>query len=165
MIHFGWGMRDGLPGRIQMRREAGWELKQRGFTLIELLVTLVILGILAALAIVALFSALDRAKQRATMADMRTISKAIEAYQIDVGRIPQGDLTAVAPLLVPYQTNVVPQADHWSNPMIYTASSSAYSLESYGKDGVDGADVSLGTRGDYNLDILLSDGMFIAAPE
>jgi len=148
-----------------MGRKAGRERRESGFTLIELLVTLVILGILAALAIVALVSALDRAKQRATMADMRTVSKAIEAYQVDVGRIPQGDLPTIAPLLVPYQINVVPQSDHWSNPMNYTASATSYSLESYGKDGTDGANISLGTRGDYNLDILLSDGVFIASPE
>jgi general secretion pathway protein G len=148
-----------------MSRKSLREQQQRGFTLIELLVTLVILGILASLAIVALVAALDRAKQRATMADMRTVSKAIEAYQVDVGRIPQGDLPAIAPLLVPYQTNVVPQVDHWSHPMVYTASASSYSLESYGKDGADGANISLGTRADYNLDILLSDGLFIASPE
>lgn len=153
------------PWRRSMSRKAGTKKNQRGFTLIELLVTLVILGILAALAIVALVAALDRAKQRATMADMRTVSKAIEAYQVDVGRIPQGDLTTIAPLLVPYQINVVPQRDHWSNPMIYTASAISYSLESYGKDGVDGANISTGTRADYNLDILLSDGVFVAAPE
>jgi len=148
-----------------MYRKAGYPQLQSGFTLIELLVTLVILGILAALAIVALVAALDRAKQRATMADMRSVSKAIEAYQVDIGRVPQGDLATVAPQLIPYQTNVVPENDHWSNPIVYTASATAYSLESYGKDGVDGANISLGTRADYNLDILLSDGLFIAAPE
>ncbi len=138
---------------------------QGGFTLIELLVTLVILGILSSLAIVALFSALDRAKQRATMADIRTVSKAIEAYQVDVGQVPQGSMTAIADMLIPYQINVVPQADHWSNPIAYTASATGYSLESYGKDGIDGANISLGTRSDFNLDILLRDGLFVASPE
>jgi general secretion pathway protein G len=131
----------------------------------ELLVSLVVLGILAALSIVALVAALDRAKQRATMADMRSVSEAIEAYQVDIGRVPQGDLATVAPLLIPYQTNVVPENDHWSNPLVYTASATSYSLESYGKDGVDGANISLATRADYTLDILLSDGLFVAAPE
>ena len=138
---------------------------QGGFTLVELLVTLVILGILASLALVALVTALDRAKQRATMADMRTISRGVEAYQVDIGQIPQGGLPTIAPLLIPYQISVVPMNDHWSNPIVYTASVTAYSLESFGKDGVDGTNINLGTRADFNLDILLSDGLFIAAPE
>ena len=138
---------------------------ESGFTLVELLVTLVIISILAAISLVSLMNALDRAKQRATMADLRTISRAVEAYQVDAGQIPQGDLATVAPLLIPYQISVVPREDHWSNPIVYTASATSYSLESYGKDGIDGANISVATRTDFTLDILLSDGVFIAAPD
>jgi general secretion pathway protein G len=141
--------------------------RQKGFTLIELLVTLVIIGILAGIALVAMVQALDKAKQRATMADMRTIARAIEAYQIDVGRIPgdAGGLAALTPFLIPYQINVVPLDDHWSNALVYTSDTSSYSIESFGKDGVDGANISLATKVNFNLDIIISDGVFIASPE
>ena len=165
MIHFGRGSGGILPGRRTLGVAARKLGSRDGFTLVELLVTIAIIGILASLAMVALLQALDRAKQRSTMADMRTVSKAIEAYQVDVGRIPQGDLPSIADLLIPYQINVVPLTDHWSNPLTYTASADSYSLESHGKDGVDGPNITLGNRADFDLDILLSDGVFIASPE
>jgi len=140
---------------------------QTGFTLVELMVTLVILSILAAIALVALTGALDKAKQRATMADMRTIARAVEAYQVDNGLVPDdsGGLAALTPFLIPYQINVVPLEDHWSHALVYTADAFNYTIESYGKDGVDGANISLATKMDFNRDIIISNGVFVASPE
>ena len=61
-----------------------------GITIIEILVVTVILTVIVSIAIVSLFNALEKAKQRATMADMRTISRAIEAYMIDHSMPPIG---------------------------------------------------------------------------
>lgn len=141
---------------------------QRGFTLVELLVTLVILAIVVAIAIVALMNALDKSKQRATMADMRTVSKALEVYSVDNGHLPSdsGGMDALQSVLIPYQSNVVPVKDAWGHPYSYSRDVLGnYTVESFGKDGADGAAITVATRDDFNRDIVLVNGQFVAAPQ
>ncbi len=57
--------------------------RQKGFTLIELLIVVAIIGIIAAIAIPNLLNAIDRGKQKRTMADMRSVGTAIESYAVD----------------------------------------------------------------------------------
>ena len=142
--------------------------QQAGFSLIEVLIVLVVIGIIAAIALVALLNALDKSKQRATMGDMRTISKGIEVYQIDLGFYPVGPLTmpALKNLLIPYQTSTLPERDHWNHEYSYTSPiTTEYSVESFGKDGVDGTDISPATRWQFERDIVINNGVFTAAPE
>ena len=111
--------------------------------------------------------ALDKSKQRATVADMRTLARALEAYAVDNGYLPDdsGGIQGVEPLLIPYQINVVPTTDHWGNLYDYESDRENYSLQSFGKDGVDGTDITYATRTDFTLDIVLADGRFTASPE
>ncbi len=60
----------------------------KGFTLIELLVVVAIIGVITAIAIPALQTAVDKSKQRATMADMRGLATGIQLYQIDHSIFP-----------------------------------------------------------------------------
>ena len=57
--------------------------REKGFTLIELLIVVAIIGIIAAIAIPNLLNAIDRSKQKRTMADMRSVGTAVEEYAID----------------------------------------------------------------------------------
>lgn len=57
--------------------------QQRGFTLIELLIVIAIIGILASILIPNLLDALQRAKQKRTMSDIRSIGTALMSWNID----------------------------------------------------------------------------------
>jgi general secretion pathway protein G len=142
--------------------------REAGFTLIEVLVVTAILSILATLAVVSLTRALDRARQRATMGDMRTVCRALESYSVDNDRLPSdsGGLAALRTAMVPYATQVLPTVDHWGHDLVYEVAANGvdYSLISYGKDGADGADFASSIF-DYDADIVLFSGVFIAAPE
>ncbi len=149
--------------------ESESQRRQQGFTLIELLVVLVIIGIVASIGIVAVMNALDKAKQRATMADMRTLSKAIEIYSADHGFLPfaeGGGFTELQSVLTPYQSSTIPVRDAWGHLYSYArADTGDYTIESYGKDGVAGEDITVATKDDFMRDIVISNGQFVAAPQ
>ena len=141
---------------------------ENGFTMVELLVVLLIIAIVVSITLVALMNAFDKAKQRATMADMRTISKAIETYMVDNHVPPSGagGINGLVAVLTPYHSTVLPTKDHWRYTYGYSSNGAdQYTIESYGKDGIAGADISLGSRFDFELDIVLVDGVFKATPE
>jgi general secretion pathway protein G len=140
----------------------------KGFSLIELLIVLVVIGLLAGIVLVNLLSALEKSRQRATMADMRTLAKSIESYQIDLGYFPANgtSMPGLSAVLVPYQANVIPQVDHWNHAYVYTSNGTTeYSIESYGKDGADGANINYANRYQWDQDLIISVGRFTACPD
>ena len=62
--------------------------RNKGFTLIEILIVVAIIGILVAIATPLLLEALQRAKQKRTMEDMRNISVGLECYMVDYTKYP-----------------------------------------------------------------------------
>ena len=141
----------------------------KGFTLIELLIVVAIIGIIAAIAVPSLLSAIQRSKQKRTMADMRSIGTALETYQIDYNKYPQ---TGQANLntLEPNYMRKVPTLDGWRNLFGYTTATSQqdYSLGSGGRDG-SSATGSFGsgtaTTTTFDDDIVFFDGQFTRYPE
>ena len=104
---------------VQWRRA-----RQGGFTLLELLVVLLIIALLAGYVGPKLFSQVDKAKVKATQAQMKTLGDALVQYRLDVGSYPsseQGlDALVKAPPGVagwhgPYLAQDVP-LDAWGRP-------------------------------------------------
>jgi general secretion pathway protein G len=142
--------------------------RQNGFTLIELLVVVAILGLLAAIAIAAMIGALDRARQRRTMADLHTIAVALESYDSDLGFYPHdtgGTVSSIAGYLEPTYVKPVPANDGWSHPIEYTSDGTDYTLVSRGADGGPTLPWTGGPTHSTSDDIVLTDGQFFQWPE
>ncbi len=145
-------------------------LKKEGFTLIELLIVVAIIGIIAAIAIPNLLNAIQRGKQKRTMADMRAIGTAVESYAVDNNEYPAGGsaVSGISGVLEPRYIAQMVVNDAWNHAYDYTASPAGspqvYSVESYGKNGEDEG-VYAGSTTDFNNDIIFSQGLFVEYPE
>ena len=137
----------------------------KGFTLIELLIVVAIIGILASIAIPNLLNALDRGKQKRTMADLRSIATAVETYAVDMTFYPAA--TTMAQLKNSIEPTFIVNAsslDAWSRPLVIDSTQLDYTLGSGGKDG--GALNFLGgPTANFNDAIIFSNGQWWQWPE
>jgi type II secretion system protein G len=158
--------------------------RKHGFTIIELLVALAIVGILVAIAVWNYHASIQRARQKRTMADMRSIATAWEGRATDVksyNAAAAGFTMPAAPisfgemntLLVPTYIKVLPRIDGWGHPFDFAADQAVgsvtvadlYSLRSPGRDGVYATSYVLGGTTDFDCDIVYSGGSFVVYPE
>jgi len=127
-----------------------------------------IIGIIAAIAIPNLLNAIHRGRQKRTMADMRTVATAVGAYATDMNWYPRGITgNAFAAHISPHYIKKVPPNDGWGIGYNgYTdAAGDHYTIQSYGKRGVnDGCSAGVETS-IFDCDICHSDGMFEQWPE
>ncbi|HEV8376883.1 MAG TPA: type II secretion system protein GspG [Candidatus Polarisedimenticolia bacterium] len=141
--------------------------KDSGFTLIELLIVVTIIGLIAAMAIPNLISAVDKAKQRKTMGDMRQLGSAVEMYAVDNNTYPRvANYSALQPLITPNYVKTVSGTDGWNHPWVFTGDTTngtEYTLTSLGKDGKPGVSNGGETTG-FNCDIIFSNGQFFQWP-
>ena len=155
---------------------------QKGFTLIELLIVVAIIGIIVAIAIPNLLNAIQRAKQRRSMGDARTIATACEAYAVDLNRYPPaagyslpGGMAITAATtcggmqnyVQPTYVAKVPLADGWNSWFTYSTDTNYqhYFVRSSGKDGTVQATPTWGPTTNFNDDIIFVDGQCVQFPE
>jgi type II secretory pathway pseudopilin PulG len=138
-----------------------------------LLLVFLVVAILAAVAIPNILMAMDRSKQKRTMADMRSIGTALKEYAADRKVYPQPE--ALERSLVPTYARVLPLMDGWGRPMRYECRSvmndgrcDLYAIGSAGKDGVfereSLSDYEPGAITNFNRDIIFADGNFVQYP-
>ncbi len=130
-------------------------------------------GIVAAIAIPNLLNAIDRGKQKRTMADIRSIGTVMESYAIDNNLYPVTEgwqpVGVLGESVEPVYIRKLPVADGWDNGILVLSDGENYTIVSYGKDGVPDQDWSGEIQGDatttFNGDIVFRNGQFVAWPE
>ena len=144
-----------------------------------------IIGIIAAIAIANYLNALQRTKQKRTMADMRSIAIAWEARAVDTkaynaaaapfnvppNTIAYSDLTT---MLGPTYMRNIPRTDAWGWALDFSADqpigasqqAAVYCIRSPGRDGqFIGNGYTPGPTTSFDCDIVYSGGAFVVWPE
>ena len=162
---------------------------ERGFSLIELLIVVAIIGIIAALLIPNFLDALQKAKQKRTVADMLNTGPAMfswltdqagaaaagaAATDVDLANYQTIDVATLNDTLVPQYLQAVPDKDGWQKDYSYyldvanPLAQQVMAIDSGARDGntpsgqytVVGFDPT-----DYDQDIVWADGFFVRWPQ
>jgi general secretion pathway protein G len=167
---------------------------QRGFTLVELMIVVVIIGIIATLIIPMFLDALQKGKQKRTMAEVRLVGTCWMSWLTDqisssagapTRTFDLGTLTEVEPATVLaslYQSqsffycSEVPEVDAWGFEYEYRintstlSASKVISIRARARDGLwDDGDLIYNVgpfvTTNYDRDIVWADGLFVSYPQ
>lgn len=170
-----------LRVRSRLHRGAG------GFTLLELLIVVAIIAIIAALLIPNLLEALNKAKQKRSMTDIRLVGTAWFSWisdqvsaaaagqatnTLDWSTFTNQDVSDLEEVLVPAYAAYIPDRDAWGNLYEYGSTENAndpvpVAMRSGGADGgYDGAEYTPGAflATDFVQDIVWAGGYFVRWP-
>lgn len=162
----------------------------KGFTLIELLIVIAIIGLIAAMLIPNLLDAMQKAKQKRTIADMRITGTAMFSWFTDqVGAAAAGaanttinlgsyggrkSSASLQTILVPSYLQAVPPIDGWKNSYDYYLNlndlqgRNVLAIRSRGRDNnapTDDYAVTSFDPTDYDQDIVWADGFMVQWPQ
>ncbi len=149
---------------------------RRGFTLIELLIVVAIIGIISAIAIPNLLGAIQRAKQKRSMGDLRSLGLALQEYAVDYMGYPNvsaGNFSPVAALLAGEPFPSPPERDAWRNTFYWLPNDQGsnglygtYQLWSFGLRGMQELPLPAGAATHYfECDIIYERSSFRQKPE
>lgn len=150
----------------------------------ELMIVVAIIGIISAIAVPNLLVAIQRAKQRRAMVDMKNIAQAWESRNTEVFRYNAAgasydgagvatDLADVIAVLSPTYMKTVPMVDPWNNGYVTYLErglgdplpAQKYAIISGGKDGKVDTTAIPGPITNYDCDIVYSNGTFLSYPD
>ena len=108
----------------------------------------------------------DPDRGRRTMADLRSIATACEAYAVDFNFYPTANsLDELRPMLSPTFIKRIPATDAWGNSFFYVGGSKTYEVRSLAKDGMRDTAGPRGASSDPASDIVFSNGRFTQWPQ
>ena len=163
--------------------------REKGFTLIELLIVVAIIGLLAAMLIPNLLDAMQKAKQKKTMADERLLGGSMMGWLTDqVGaaaagaQLTQLDLAVYSPItaanlynkLVPTYIQDIPTYDGWKRPydlyldVVPPIDLNVMAIRSAGQGGVVAGNTYVAGAFEptaFEEDVVWADGFFVRWPQ
>ena len=126
-------------------------------------------GRLAEIPVARLEGALETSRQKRTMADMRSLATATEAWATDKNRYPAANsMDALTAEISPTYIRTVPREDGWGTPFVYIVSSDGmkYRFISAGPDKkMNPTSRRLSEPLQKSDDIVFDTGEFVQAPE
>lgn len=149
--------------------------RQSGFTLLELLLVVAIIAIIASIALMNYLGALQKAKEKKTMTDIRTIASAWEARATETNSFTAAGMTFPETTLTWEQMNAalsptysrnIPRFDGWGREFDFgVGGPKDYAIRSPGRDGKFDSDYTAGATNNPDCDIVYANGSFVVYPD
>lgn len=150
--------------------------------MLEVLVVGGIIAIITAIAIVSYTNAINRARQKRTVNDIRVIAQAWEARASDTQSYAIAGYSfpvdaaithaALVTALRPTYLRDIPNVDGWRRPLQFAvqagsgSSAGTYAIRSAGRDGAfEATYTATGPTTDPDCDIVFANGTFVAYPD